>query len=69
MKLDTAIALIVGKLHEEGDLLNEECVEALTKIGIDSVVEAIADDYPDGDWSFRLSALPLPVNRARVGVS
>jgi hypothetical protein len=54
MRLDAAIPLIVEKLHEDDDLLNEECERALWKIGTDAVVEAVCADYTQSEWSYRL---------------
>ena len=53
-RLDSSIPLVVAKLHEDADLLNEECTEALTKIGTPAVVEAIAGEFPQADFHFRL---------------
>lgn len=54
MRLAAAIPLIVNKLHEEGDLLHEECERALWKIGTDAVVEAVCANYSQSEWSYRL---------------
>src|ERR1022692_3836723 len=55
--LESTIPLIMVKLHDEGgDLLNEECVEALTRIGTPDVLHAIAEAYPDAPSHFRLYA-------------
>ena len=54
MRLREAIPLIVKKLHEDADWLNEECVEALTKIGTKEVIDAIVAEFPAGEWTFRL---------------
>jgi hypothetical protein len=52
--LDSAVPLIVTKLIEDGgDLLNEACAEALTRIGTPNVVEAISEVYPKSSRSFR----------------
>jgi hypothetical protein len=56
MRLEAAASLLVGKLHEDYDWLDEECQRALVKIGTDSVVEAIADTFPVAPWHFRLYA-------------
>ena len=55
--LESTIPLIVVKLHDDGgDLLNEECVEALSRIGTPAVLHAIAEAYPDAPSHFRLYA-------------
>ena len=55
--LETTIPLIVAKLHEDGgDLLNEECAEALTRIGTPAVLQAVAEAFPTAEQHFRLYA-------------
>ena len=55
--LDTTIPLIVGKLLEDGgDILNQECAEALTRIGTPAVPEAVAEAFPTAEQHFRLYA-------------
>jgi hypothetical protein len=55
--LDSTIPLLVTKLQEDGgDLLNEECSEALTRIGTPSVLNAVADTFPRAKRHFRLYA-------------
>lgn len=56
LRHEPAIPLIIEKLHEDGDLLSEECQTALARIGSNAVVEAIEADYPIGEWPFRLYA-------------
>ena len=53
---EPAIPLIVGKLHQDGELLSEECHNALVKIGTDSVVRTLLQDYPAAEGHFRLYA-------------
>ncbi len=56
-RLDATIPLIVGKLLEDGgDILNQECAEALTRIGTPAVLEAVAEAFPKADQSFRIYA-------------
>ena len=62
LRLREAVPLIIKKMHEDADWLNEECVDALSKIGTDSVVEAIAEDFLDSDWGFRLSGVSVLEN-------
>jgi hypothetical protein len=54
--LESTIPLIVAKLHEEGDLLGQECLQALTKIGTPEVLHAIAKAYPTAPAHFRIYA-------------
>jgi hypothetical protein len=55
--LDNTIPLIVAKLLEDGgDILNQECGEALTRIGTPAVLEAVADAFPTAEQHFRLYA-------------
>jgi SEC-C motif-containing protein len=55
--LDSTIPLLVTKLQEDGgDLLNEECSEALTRIGTPAVLNAVAEAFPRAEHHFRLFA-------------
>jgi hypothetical protein len=55
--LESTIPLIVAKLLEDGgDLLNEECAEALTRIGTPAVLHAVAEGFPTAEQHFRLYA-------------
>ena len=56
LRHEPAIPLIVGKLHEDADVLSEQCQDALVKIGTDSVVRAVRDAYPVAEYHFRLYA-------------
>ena len=44
--LESTLPLLIGKLHEDAELLNEECAEALTRIGTPAVLEAVAAAFP-----------------------
>ncbi len=56
-RLDSAIPLLIAKLLEDGgDLLNEECAEALTRIGSPAVLHAISEAFPGAPFHFRLYA-------------
>jgi hypothetical protein len=56
-RLDAATPLIVAKLLEDGgDILNQECAEALTRIGTPAVLEAVAEAFPTADQHFRIYA-------------
>jgi len=52
MHLEQTIPDIVDKLHEDDDWLNSECLWALTRIGTDSVVQAMAQDFPEAELGF-----------------
>ncbi|HUY89025.1 MAG TPA: SEC-C metal-binding domain-containing protein [Pirellulales bacterium] len=54
--LESTIPLIVTKFDEDADLLNEECAEALTRIGTPAVLQAIAEAFPTAERRFRLYA-------------
>ena len=55
--LESTIPLLVTKLVEDGgDLLNEECAKALTRIGTSIVLEAVSEVYPKSPHHFRLYA-------------
>ncbi len=55
--LDSTVSLLVTKLvGDGGDLLNEECARALTRIGTSVVLEAVAEAYPNAPHHFRLYA-------------
>jgi hypothetical protein len=56
MRLEPAIPLIVKKLHLVGEVLSEQCVEALGKIGTDAAAEAVTDGWLDAKWDYRLYA-------------
>jgi len=55
-QLESIIPLIVAKLHEDADLLNEECAEALTRIGTPAVLHAVAEAFPTAEQHFRIYA-------------
>ena len=55
--LDSTVPWIVAKLIADGgDLGNEECAEALARIGTSAVIEAVAGAYPNAPFHFRLYA-------------
>jgi hypothetical protein len=56
MRLERAIPLVVQKLHAMGDVLSEQCVEALGKIGTDAAAEAVAEGWLEWEWDYRLYA-------------
>jgi len=56
LRLEAAVPLIVAKFHEDADILADEAIRALSRIGGTAVVEAIAKDWPTAPWHFRLYA-------------
>jgi SEC-C motif len=56
MRLERAIPLIVKKLHLLGDVLSEECVDTLGKIGTDAAAETVTEGWREADWDYRLYA-------------
>ena len=57
LRLETAAPLLAAKLREDGgDMLNEECMYSLTKIGTDAAVAAICDEWADAPEHFKLYA-------------
>jgi uncharacterized protein YchJ len=56
MRLERAIPLIVKKLHDMGEILSEQCVEALGKIGTDAAAEAVAEGWLESEWDYRIYA-------------
>jgi uncharacterized protein YchJ len=55
--LESTVPLLVSKLIEDrGDLLNEKCATALSRIGTSAVLEAVAETYPAAPHHFRLYA-------------
>ena len=56
LRLESAVPLILGKLHENDDLLAGSCVEALSRIATDRVVAAVAEGCAKAERHFRLYA-------------
>jgi hypothetical protein len=56
MRLEPALPLIVKKLHECGEILSEECVEALSKIGTDAAAKTVTEGWLKAEWDYRLYA-------------
>jgi hypothetical protein len=56
MRLQPAIPHLVRRLHEEGEILHEECLRALAKIGTDEAARLLADGFPGAEWHYRLYA-------------
>ena len=56
-RLESTIPLIVAKLLEDGgDILNQDCAEALTRIGTPAVLHTIAEVFPTAEQHFRIYA-------------
>ncbi len=53
MRLESAIPFIIEKLKIDSDFLAEECMYALSRIGTDSVIEAVSEVFSDADSHFR----------------
>jgi hypothetical protein len=56
MRLERVTPLVVKKLHECGEVLSEECVEALGKVGTDAAAEAVAEGWLESEWDYRVYA-------------
>jgi len=56
LRLEQATPLIIGKLHEDDETLNPDCVRSLVKIGTDTVADALADGFREAQWWFRFHA-------------
>ena len=69
-RLDSTIPLLISNLlADNDDLSNEECAEALTRIGKPAVVETITSAYPTAPHHFRLYAIePLEHIRSDLAV-
>ncbi len=52
--LESTVPLLVTHLLEDlGDLDNEECAEALARIGTPAVLHAVAEAFPTAEYHFR----------------
>jgi uncharacterized protein YchJ len=56
LRLEAAVPAILGKLREDDDVLSGHCVEALSRVGTDAVVAAVAEDFAHAEWNFRVCA-------------
>jgi hypothetical protein len=56
MRLERAVPLIIKKLHYCGEILSEQCVEALGKIGTDAAAKAVTEGWLEAVWDYRLYA-------------
>jgi hypothetical protein len=68
--LDSTIPLLVAKLREDGgDVLNEECAEALARIGTPEVLHAVAAAFPGAEDHFRIYSIkPLEAIHSDLAV-
>jgi hypothetical protein len=59
--LESTVPLLISKLLEDGgDILNQECSRALTRIGTPAVLDAVTDAFPGASRHFRIySTEPL----------
>lgn len=56
MRHEAAAPLIIDKLHEDAEALNEACRDALIKIGTDAAMRRLGEAFPGAEWHFRLYA-------------
>lgn len=56
LQMEAAIPAILGKLHEDDDVLAGHCIYALSRIGTDAVLAAVAGDFANAERHFRLYA-------------
>jgi len=58
LQLDSTVPMLIAKLVEDGgDLLNEECIRALSRIGTPTVINAVSEIYLTSPHHFRLYAI------------
>jgi hypothetical protein len=58
MQLDSTVPMLVAKLVEDGgDLLNQECSRALSRIGTPTVINTVSEIYIKSPHYFRLYAI------------
>jgi hypothetical protein len=55
-KLKALIPLFIKGLGDSGDLISEESMYALMRIGIADLINMIADKFPDEDYDFKIFA-------------
>ena len=68
-RLESTVPLLITKLIEDGESLNEECAQSLTQIGTPSVLESVAEAYANAPRHFRLYATqPLEFIRTDLAV-
>ncbi len=57
MRYAPALPRVIAKMHHNDMFLQEECQDALVKIGGDGVVEAIRHGYPTAEHHFQFTAI------------
>jgi len=62
LKMVEVIPLLIDNIRLNEEMLSQESVGALTKIGSDIVVRAMQQAFFTGDWMFRFSASTLLAN-------
>ena len=67
--LESAIPLLISKLSEDGgDVLNEQCAEALARIGTPAVLHAVEASFFEGNHHFRQYATE-PLEKIRTDLA
>jgi len=57
IRVESLAPLLVAKLKlDDGDFADDECRDALVRIGSDAAVEAITKDFHAAEWGYRLYA-------------
>ena len=54
LRLQSAIPLLVNKLHDDDEILAPECIRSLARIGTDEVVDALANEFRKHTWPCRV---------------
>ena len=62
LRLKRAVPHLITSLKNQDDWSHEECYHALSKIGGDSVVQQLADEWQKGDFGLKLSAASILEN-------
>jgi hypothetical protein len=62
VRLKPAVPYLITILKNQDDWSHEECYHALSKIGGDSVVQQLADEWQKGDFGLNLSATSILEN-------
>ena len=62
LRLKPAVPHLITSLKNQDDWSHEECYHALSKIGGDSVVQQLADEWQGGDLDLKLSAASILEN-------
>ena len=59
MKLEAAIPLLLDRLFEDDDAVGDEVGPALVRIGTEKAVQALAEQWSEGDESYRFTAMEV----------